>query len=230
MVQWRRVDLLLVRPKFWLWVQDFHLVPDWPFASAVRSEVLHSRSSSLWSNYLPLHSLQIQGEVLVFVVLQLEGGSMDFHQHWTGHDHGVFVECVADATEGSWGCSQKYAWQVQQEEDTLTSISRCSCNTSLMITIWTLTPEQLRTFIPLGDNTVTYHIFDHLEWDCKICKYISHSRRMKNHRDCISWIHDSCKLNEVRDRACSKGAWQYRGVTWRTCQRHCWTQVDTRWT
>lgn len=101
MVQWRRVDLLLVRPKFWLWVQDFHLVPDWPLASVVRSEVLHSGRSGLWSDYLPLRSLQIQGEVLACVVLQLEGGSVDFHQHWTGRDHRGFVECVADAAEGS---------------------------------------------------------------------------------------------------------------------------------
>ena len=101
MVQWRRVDLLLVWPKFWLWVQYFHLVPDWPFTGVVRSKVLHSGSSSLWSDYLPLRSLQIQGEVLAFAVLQLEGGSMDFHQRWTGHDHGGFGKCVADAAEGS---------------------------------------------------------------------------------------------------------------------------------
>lgn len=101
MVQWRRDKLLLVRLKFWLWVRDFRLVPDWPFAGAVKFEDLRTGSGGLWSDYLPLHPLQIQEEVLAFAVLQLEDGGVDFPQHWTGHNHGGFVECAADAAEGS---------------------------------------------------------------------------------------------------------------------------------
>ena len=93
MVQWRRVKLLLV--------QDFHLVPDWPFAGMVRFEDLHTRSGSWWSNYLPLLPLQIQGEVLAFAVLQLEDGGVDFPQHWTGCNHRGSVKCTADAAERS---------------------------------------------------------------------------------------------------------------------------------